>query len=67
MLGHGNSAMNDDQSQKLEKLSAATTRPLIAGSEQVLVPFPVRLQGSVVHGFGRGSKELGIPTGTLTQ
>ena len=25
---------------------------------------PLRLRGRVVHGFGRGSKELGIPTGT---
>ena len=26
---------------------------------------PVRLCGCVVHGFGRGSKELGIPTANL--
>jgi Riboflavin kinase len=29
------------------------------------VEFPVRLQGEVIKGFGRGSKELGIPTGAF--
>ncbi|KAL6249260.1 riboflavin kinase [Rhinocladiella similis] len=28
-------------------------------------PFPIRLQGPVIHGFGRGSKELGIPTANI--
>ena len=26
---------------------------------------PVRVSGTVVHGFGRGSKELGIPTANM--
>jgi riboflavin kinase len=26
-------------------------------------PYPIQLSGEVVKGFGRGSKELGIPTG----
>lgn len=26
----------------------------------------VRLEGEVVRGFGRGSKEIGIPTGKLS-
>jgi len=29
------------------------------------LPFPIRLQGPVIHGFGRGSKELGIPTANI--
>lgn len=29
------------------------------------ITFPIRVIGTVVHGFGRGSKELGIPTGTI--
>ncbi|MCJ1441882.1 MAG: riboflavin kinase [Stictis urceolatum] len=33
-----------------------------AGPEK---PFPLRLEGPVVKGFGRGSKELGIPTANL--
>ncbi|KAK7883554.1 riboflavin kinase [Exophiala xenobiotica] len=33
-----------------------------SGPEQ---PFPIRLQGPVIHGFGRGSKELGIPTANI--
>ncbi|KAI4798106.1 riboflavin kinase [Aureobasidium sp. EXF-8845] len=28
-------------------------------------PFPLRLNGEVVKGFGRGSKELGIPTANI--
>ena len=38
-------------------------RPLIVGSEPIAQPFPLRMQGSVQKGFGRGSKQLGIPTG----
>ena len=26
---------------------------------------PMRVSGTVVHGFGRGSKELGIPTANM--
>lgn len=26
---------------------------------------PLKLQGKVVHGFGRGSRQLGFPTGKL--
>ncbi|KAI1200218.1 hypothetical protein F5X97DRAFT_332215 [Nemania serpens] len=28
-------------------------------------PFPLRMEGAVISGFGRGSKELGIPTANL--
>ncbi|KAK5946587.1 riboflavin kinase [Knufia obscura] len=28
-------------------------------------PFPIKLQGPVIKGFGRGSKELGIPTANI--
>ncbi|KAI5923524.1 hypothetical protein F4810DRAFT_669179 [Camillea tinctor] len=28
-------------------------------------PFPLRMEGEVISGFGRGSKELGIPTANL--
>ncbi|KAM0707883.1 hypothetical protein Q7P35_004532 [Cladosporium inversicolor] len=28
-------------------------------------PFPLRLDGKVIKGFGRGSKELGIPTANI--
>ncbi|EKV04497.1 Riboflavin kinase, putative [Penicillium digitatum] len=33
-----------------------------AGPER---PFPVRLSGPVIKGFGRGSKDLGIPTANI--
>lgn len=38
-------------------------RPLIVGSETLEAPYPISVSGTVVKGFGRGSKELGIPTG----
>lgn len=38
---------------------------LYTGSETTF-PSPVLLQASVVHGFKRGSKELGIPTANLS-
>lgn len=44
----------------------ATERPLIVGPEKgPLSPFPLRLSGPVIKGFGRGSKELQIPTANI--
>jgi Riboflavin kinase len=40
-------------------------RPLIVGPSDPEAPFPVTLEGTVVKGYGRGSRELGIPTGRL--
>lgn len=40
-------------------------RPLIVGSEVPQAPYPISVAGIVVKGFGRGSKELGIPTGNI--
>lgn len=40
-------------------------RPLIVGPATPEPPYPIAISGTVVKGFGRGSKELGIPTGTL--
>jgi hypothetical protein len=45
-------------------MSRPTERPLIVGPDTLQPPFPVFLKGKVIKGFGRGSKELGIPTGT---
>lgn len=43
-----------------------SSRPTIVGSETgPEAPFPVRMEGPVISGFGRGSKELGIPTANL--
>ncbi|CAK7214969.1 riboflavin kinase [Sporothrix bragantina] len=43
-----------------------SSRPSIvgpdAGPEQ---PFPVKMEGPIISGFGRGSRELGIPTANL--
>ncbi|KAI1632873.1 hypothetical protein F4809DRAFT_645018 [Biscogniauxia mediterranea] len=45
---------------------SAASRPRIlypdSGPEP---PFPLRMEGEVISGFGRGSKELGIPTANL--
>ncbi|TRM70424.1 hypothetical protein BD626DRAFT_423253 [Schizophyllum amplum] len=44
----------------------ATTRPLLIGpSTGPEAPYPLRMEGKVIRGFGRGSKELGIPTANL--
>ncbi|KAG2228503.1 hypothetical protein INT48_007829 [Thamnidium elegans] len=37
-------------------------RPLLVGPETPSSPFPFALKGIVVKGYGRGSKQLGIPT-----
>ncbi|KAI1211249.1 riboflavin kinase [Annulohypoxylon truncatum] len=47
-------------------MAAEAERPRIlygdAGPEP---PYPLRMEGTVISGFGRGSKELGIPTANL--
>ncbi|KAK3692645.1 riboflavin kinase [Podospora appendiculata] len=41
-------------------------RPLLVGpSTGPTPPYPLRMEGIVIKGFGRGSKELGIPTANL--
>ncbi|KAL3421613.1 riboflavin kinase [Phlyctema vagabunda] len=41
-------------------------RPLIIGSSTgPEPPYPLRMDGKVIAGFGRGSKELGIPTANI--
>lgn len=41
-------------------------RPLVAGpSTGPERPFPIRLSGPIVKGFGRGSADLGIPTANI--
>lgn len=47
-------------------MSAATARPrIIYSDEGPESPYPLRMEGTVISGFGRGSKELGIPTANL--
>ncbi|ORE11133.1 riboflavin kinase [Rhizopus microsporus var. microsporus] len=41
-------------------------RPLIVGSSSPEIPYPIPVSGTVVKGFGRGSKELGIPTANMS-
>ena len=42
--------------------SPDNARPLLVGPDTLQFPFPVQLRGEVIKGFGRGSRELGIPT-----
>ncbi|KAL2017165.1 hypothetical protein VTK56DRAFT_2534 [Thermocarpiscus australiensis] len=45
---------------------ATPNRPLIVGpASGPEPPYPLRMSGRVISGFGRGSKELGIPTANL--
>ncbi|KAL2853412.1 riboflavin kinase-domain-containing protein [Aspergillus pseudoustus] len=44
----------------------STPRPQVSGPDTgPESPFPIRLSGPVIKGFGRGSKELGIPTANI--
>lgn len=45
--------------------SFRTSRPDIVGPDVPDAPFPIKLSGSVQHGFGRGGKDLGCPTANL--
>lgn len=40
-------------------------RPSICGPDEVEPPYPIYMKGPVQHGFKRGSKDLGCPTGEL--
>ncbi|KAL7748501.1 riboflavin kinase [Sorochytrium milnesiophthora] len=42
-------------------------RPDIAGPDSPQPPYPLFARGTVVKGFGRGSKQLGIPTANLPE
>ncbi|KAJ7623528.1 hypothetical protein FB45DRAFT_925919 [Roridomyces roridus] len=47
-------------------MAVNAARPLIVGpSTGPEAPFPLRLEGKVIHGYGRGGKQLGIPTANI--
>lgn len=50
-----------------DKLDLNPDRPLLVGPETPVSPFPFALKGTVVKGYGRGSKQLGIPTGEFRE
>ncbi|KAI9894412.1 MAG: riboflavin kinase [Vezdaea aestivalis] len=39
--------------------------PIVGNDSGPVAPFPLQVSGPVVKGFGRGSKELGIPTANI--
>ncbi|KAI7900728.1 uncharacterized protein BX663DRAFT_532150 [Cokeromyces recurvatus] len=49
-----------------KQLDINLDRPLLVGPETPVQPFPFALQGTVIKGYGRGSKQLGIPTANLS-
>lgn len=53
--------------QQQQQQAMSTDRPLILGADVPEPPYPVFLEGLVCKGFGRGSKELGIPTANLPE
>ncbi|KAF9090961.1 riboflavin kinase [Mortierella sp. GBA35] len=47
--------------------TSASTRAKIAGGPTPEAPYPIKMNGTVIKGFGRGSKDLGIPTANLPE
>ncbi|KAF9114357.1 riboflavin kinase [Mortierella sp. AM989] len=46
---------------------SSSNRPKIVGGITPESPFPIKMSGTVIKGFGRGSKDLGIPTANLPE
>ncbi|KAI9574484.1 riboflavin kinase [Boletus coccyginus] len=66
-MGQSVFAPNSSQTSAapLQANSFRTSRPNIAGPDIPEERYPIRLEGIVQHGFGRGSKDLGCPTANL--
>ncbi|KAG0213940.1 riboflavin kinase [Mortierella sp. GBA30] len=47
--------------------TSTSNRPKIVGPPTPESPFPMKMHGTVIKGFGRGSKDLGIPTANLPE
>ncbi|KAG0332239.1 riboflavin kinase [Podila humilis] len=47
--------------------ASRSNRAKIAGGPSPEKPFPIKMSGTVIKGFGRGSKDLGIPTANLPE
>ena len=55
--------LNRQQQQRLLRSSPSFSMSTLSSREPSKLVGPFHLEGEVVKGFGRGSKELGIPTG----
>jgi riboflavin kinase len=64
---HQQQLQNGSPASPSKQSSVTTDRPLIIGPDVPEQPYPVFLEGLVCKGFGRGSKELGIPTANLPE
>ncbi len=58
-------ASNERPDAPLRTDTFRLSRPDIVGGELPGDQYPVRLSGLVQHGFGRGGKDLGCPTGSV--
>ena len=54
--------MSDPAAAEMAPVSRET-RSMIVGGDTPAAPYPIQLRGVVTKGFGRGARELGIPTG----
>ncbi|KAG0346281.1 riboflavin kinase, partial [Gamsiella multidivaricata] len=54
--------MTTTDSTPTKSFVSSSNRAKIAGGPTPETPFPIKMSGTVIKGFGRGSKELGIPT-----
>lgn len=62
------SASSAAPSKKATAAKRPDTRPqFVDGDDGPTKPFPIRIKGEVIRGFGRGSKELGIPTANISE
>ncbi|KAJ2722354.1 riboflavin kinase [Coemansia sp. Benny D115] len=61
------SSQHTDSPQPSSGASASARRPSVAGPEVPEAPFPLFVSGAVSRGFGRGGKQLGIPTANLPE
>ncbi|KAF9349008.1 riboflavin kinase [Mortierella sp. NVP85] len=51
----------------VKAVSSSSIRPRIVDGPTPETPFPIKMSGTVIKGFGRGSKDLGIPTANLPE
>ena len=65
--GPDSTSSEHSPAQPAAKLSSGAPRSIsfIGPASGPEPPFPLRIEGPVIKGFGRGSKELGIPTANI--
>lgn len=54
-----------NKKRERKKMSSKVTADQVKRGETTISLTPFNVKGTVIKGFGRGSKEIGIPTGSL--